>query len=431
MYDIRPPFLAVLDEVTQRPVANAAFERIRAALPAETPVEIINETDLPDLLRRPELAGLGARMGEFAEDPGDPAILLGLARYDGQFEQRMERLGEAGKPYRGLLEHLLGYHTISWFNSGRESEAPAPCPDHVCRCAWRLNIMHGCPHRCCYCGLGKLVTALVNIDDYLVKLDELVKKNPWQTTYMYDDIAEAFALEPEQGGAAGLVEFFARLEERYLIVHTKSANVDFLEGLDHNGHTIIVWSLTPRTQSHVLERVAGTMEERIEAARRCQQWGYTIRYKFKPIIPVRGWRDEIAETVALLFERSQPDVISLFTLAWMKYEDLIKCVDPDLIDPEFLQAARQAAPEMKDTKVSPFPHEMRRKVYEFCFQEIRKHDADVPVSLSTETLEMWQDLSPMLGLTPGNYPCGCGPTSTPRLKTLPKSVWSIADPIGV
>jgi len=118
-------------------------------------------------------------------------------------------------------------------------------------------------------------------------------------------------------------------------------------------------------------------------------------------------------------------------LAWMGYDELVELADLSLLDPRFVDGAAKASESMGTSKVRPFPHDLRRQVYEFCLREIRKYDAEVPVSLSTETLDMWKDMSPLLGLTPGTYPCGCGPTSTPGLSKLPCSPWSVADPVPV
>ena len=95
--------------------------------------------------------------------------------------------------------------------------------------------------------------------------------------------------------------------DRYFIIHTKSANVDFLRTVDHRGHTIPCWSLAARTQSTEMEALSGTTEQRIEAAAKCQDWGLPVRFKFKPFIPVRGWREEAREMIRLMFERTRPD----------------------------------------------------------------------------------------------------------------------------
>jgi hypothetical protein len=66
-----------------------------------------------------------------------------------------------------------------------------------------------------------------------------------------------------------------------------------------------------------------------------------------------------------------------------------------------------------DTRAQPFPEGVRAEVYEHHLREIRRWNAAVPVSLSTENWRMWKRLGPALGFTARDYVCGCGPNSVP------------------
>jgi hypothetical protein len=273
---------------------------------------------------------------------------------------------------------------------------------------------------------------MVNIEDYIANLNRLMAAHPWQETYLFEDDADVLCLEPELGCLGPLIEHYGTLADRYLIIHTKSANVDWMLDLKHNGRTIIVWSIAGPTQSRVLEPLTADTEQRLEAARKCEQAGYVIRYKFKPIIPVRDWREDAAETIRTLFAKTHPDVISLCCFMWMDVDEMKKCLGTDLLDPDFLAAAEKAVDEVKDTRAKPFPADVRAAIYEHHLQEIRKHDADVPVSLSTENWDMWKRMGPKLGATALNYVCGCGPNAIPWRKKLECNPLQIArkDPVG-
>ncbi|NUQ00472.1 MAG: hypothetical protein HUU35_11525, partial [Armatimonadetes bacterium] len=316
------------------------------------------------------------------------------------------------------------------FTSG--SNEIAPCADHVCRPAWRIHLVRGCPHKCFYCGLcGPPMTLMMNVEEYIGKLAELAAKNPWQKTWLYEDDSEALAQEPEFGGLPAIMEWCAQSDDNYVIVHTKSANVDWLRDFPHQGRTILVWSLTAETQSTLMEPGSATTRERIEAAAKCHAWGYQTRFKFKPIVPVVNWREELGEMIRLVGQTTHPDVISLFTLAWMDYAELVRLADTSLIDPRFLAGAAAAAEELGNIKVRPFPHDLRREIYEYCIDEVRRYLPKVPISICTESLTMWQELGPKLDLTPGTYPCGCGPQATPGLAKLPVNPWKVARPVAV
>ena len=211
-----------------------------------------------------------------------------------------------------------------------------------------------------------------------------------------------------------------------MIVHTKTWNTDWLRGLRHNGNTIFVWSISGPTQSRLIEPKTGSTAERIAAARVAQEAGYPIRYKFKPILPVRNWREEAAESVELLFRHTKPDVISLCVYMWMDIDELLRRVPREMLDDAFVQAAIDQRETMQSTNARPFPPEVRAVIYEHYLKEIRRWDPDIPVSLSTENFAMWKQLGPTFGSTATNYVCGCGPNSTPGRRCLTDHPFKIA-----
>lgn len=259
---------------------------------------------------------------------------------------------------------------------------------------------------------------MVNIEEYCEHFEMLIERHPWQKTYLLEDDADPPALERE------LIEFFGSLRDRYLIIRTKTWNTAWMRELKHNGNAI-VWSISGPAQSRLIEPKTGTTEERIESARTVQEVGYTIRYKFKPIVPMRNWREEAEYTVKLLFEKTKPDVISLCVFMWNEYEDMVKKLPVELLDPEFLKSAEESQDEVAESLTKPFPHRMRKQIYEFYLKETRKYDKDILVSLSTENFRMWRELGDKLGFRATNYVCGRGPQSTPgagRLSCHPFNV---------
>ncbi len=424
MYPFDPPAVYAHESVVADPRYAERMSRVVSACDNAVEPVIYTDDDLPAMINDQGLLDRRVSMGTLAEIH-DPILLFNTFRFDGRRDERYQWLADQGVKATGHTQAaLLGYGPFSWANYNLPGDAARH--DKICRPCWRIHFQNGCVHRCHYCGLGGLLATMVNVEDYVEQLGRLIEAHPWQETYLLEDDAEIPVLEPELGCLGPIIEFFGTLEDRYVVIHTKTWNVDWLLDLPHNGNTIIVWSLSAPTQSRVFEPVAGTTEERIEAARKCQEAGYTIRYKFKPIIPVRNWRQEATQTIDLLFEKTNPDVISLCTYMWMTVEEMTRRLDADYLDPEYLKAAEESVEEMADTRAKPFPEWVRAEIYEHHFDEIRKRDAEVPVSLSTENFPMWKRLGPKLGFTPTNYVCGCGPNSVPWRRKLERHAFEIA-----
>ena len=58
---------------------------------------------------------------------------------------------------------------------------------------------------------------------------------------------------------------------------------------------------------------------------------------------------------------------------------------------------------MGPQRVGPFPDDVREEIYRHYISVIRSRDADIPLTLSTESMSMWQRLGKELGVTPANY----------------------------
>ena len=423
--DFQPPRIYVLDEVWKHPQTARRAERITAACPSAE-LRTFAYADLPDIVVE-EGWDRTSRMGALPEVP-PPIPILGLFRFDPEAIARdVARMKETYTGKGGFPFHqAAGAGAFTFFCSALTELRPNP--EHVCRPQWRLHQGRGCPHQCAYCGLGQFLISHVNTEDYIDHLATLLQRNPWQKTWLYDDVMDVPTLEPQLDTLAPLMRFFKSTGDRYLIIHTKTDRVaGFLEA-DAPDNTIIAWSLSGRTQSRRLEPKTGTTEGRIEAARQCQQAGITIRYKFKPIIPVPDWRADAEHAVDLALTRTRPDNLSLTSLMWMQVEQLKECIPADMIDPEFLQAAEEAAEEMRGSRVAPFPHELREKIYRHYLTAIRDRDPEIPVTLCTESLEMWKSMGSDLNHTPATYVCGCGAGATPNLTRLSTSPWKDARP---
>ncbi len=417
-----PPCVYVLDVVRDDPAAARRAERLCAAF-ATDDVRTIGYADLPDVV-----AAHGwdrcPRMGTLEHVP-PPVPILGVFRFDREAVARDAARMQAAYGGSGSFPwHLAaGGGAFVFFCSGLDEVRPNP--HHVCRPQWRIHQGRGCPHQCAYCHLGGFLISHVNTEQYVDHLGRLLAANPWQKTFLYDDVMDVLTLEPQHDTLAPLMRFFQDTGDRYLIVHTKSDRVDALIHAGAPRNTIVVWSLAGPRQASRLERLAGTTRSRVEAARRCQDAGLTVRYKFKPIVPLAEWRAEADEAIDLALTHTRPDNLSMTVLMWMTVDEVTSCIPPSMLDAEFLAAARAAAGGPA-RRTDPFPRAVRETIYRHYLGRIRSIDPEVPVTLSTESLGIWWALGPELGFSPSDYVCGCGAGATPGKRRLETDPWADA-----
>ena len=210
----------------------------------------------------------------------------------------------------------------------------------------------------------------LNLEEYVERVDQLLEQNPWQKTIRYDVEQDVLPIEPEYGACELLVNHFARLDDRYLILFSKSANVDHLLSLDHRGHTIMLWTLCSRTVTRRYSR--GPAQWAADRGyREMQRAGYPVRFKCKPVVPIRGWREETTEMLELLYSRVKPENISMEMVFFDSVAEMDATLGLENLDPEFVEAAREAEARYGDQWRNdlegprPFTFAVKEKVYRY------------------------------------------------------------------
>lgn len=283
----------------------------------------------------------------------------------------------------------------------------------VCQPALELNIVDGCVFRCAYCGFGRFVVFYLDVELLVAGLDDIFEEYPDQRLYKYSNMTDLPPFEPELDVIRPMVERFAREQDRYLMLFTKSDNVDFLAELDHCGHTIVSWSVTCDTASRLVDKRAATMHHRIDAMAKMQRAGYPVRARLSPIVPVANWREEYAELFEQLFSKVQPDLVTLELLGWMTVDDLLAMFDRSFLDVEAVRQAEAARDELADVKWGPFTQQTHEEVYSFCIETVQRLSPQTPVSVCHGSAATWHALGQKMRMTPESYICNCGPLSTP------------------
>ena len=195
--------------------------------------------------------------------------------------------------------HAAGKHTLVFgvLNKAvRFSEESGNC----CPNYWHYSVYGFCPYGCTYCYLAgtqgvwfsPTVKVYVNLPEIMDEMDRIARGREGATTFYHGKLQDGLALDLLTAYSTVLVPFFAKHPSARQILLTKSASVERLLPLGHNGATTLSWSLNPPDVVDQFERNVPPVNARIAAMKRCAASGYPVRAVLMPLIPVPNW-DEL------------------------------------------------------------------------------------------------------------------------------------------
>ena len=416
MYDLNPQAVFVHKRVYEDKQAVVRLERMLAGLGNPS----FEEVDVGDTAKVIEASGASddlpvqsgrVRMG--IEKRGtDPVFLFNTYVWDPDKIQPVTREYKHPRA-RAMARFMAGARPSAAYGRREASDGSDPKHFWVCQGGWSIHTINGCVHRCDYCGTGYAVNFMLDLERFAQELDRNFQERPHQKLYRYDLSSDYPCFEPEYGASEVLGECFAR-NDKYLLVYTKSNNVDHLLDLPYKEHMPCYWTLATDTQCSTIERGTPTLDERLDAMRKCQDAGYVVRAGFSPIVPHRNWRADATAALEKLFAAAKPDTVRLWVVSMMLAEEAEQIFGTDNLDPECLDAMRRSASDMDGTHAGPFPAQTRAMIYGHYIDEIKRISPGTPVNLCTEEREQWDLLAGKLEMSPDRMFCCCGQSSVPK-----------------
>lgn len=277
------------------------------------------------------------------------------------------------------------------------------CPgtrSYLC-CGYQiLHLGTQCSLGCTYCILqayftGRNLRVFANLDDLWRQLREHLRSSPRRVHRLgTGEFMDSLDLDPVTHLSRELVPFFAGQPRTLLELKTKTANVELLEGLNHGGRTVVAWSLNPQALIQSEEAGAVSLEARLAAARRCQEWGYRLAFHFDPLVAFRGWQRGYAEVVSGLAAVVDPGRIAWISLGTLRFmpalKEIVRHRHPQsaLLDEEFVPGL--------DGKLRYF-RDLRVEMYRYLNELLRKFSCDLPIYLCMESEDVWRQA---LGFSP-------------------------------
>ncbi len=273
----------------------------------------------------------------------------------------------------------------------------SPGPGICCRAYYKLvPASNGCPYYCTYCYLAFIyrkyapfIKLNINYDTMYKQIRRTLAAGGPHTTFNMGEMLDSLALDHITNLTPELVEFFAGLSAGHLMLLTKSSNVDNLLKAEPNSRIVVSWSLNSDEAVSRYEPGTADLQERLIAARRCQQHGYRIRIRIDPGILTPNWPDEYTALIDRIFGKISPENITLGMLRLVPgHTKLASGIYRSKAEP---LPARQLTQKALDGKLRYHPKE-RITFYRFLIDLIRSRDRKVSIGLCRETPEIWAAL---------------------------------------
>lgn len=256
-----------------------------------------------------------------------------------------------------------------------------------------VPISNGCPYYCTYCYLAFVyrkyspyIKININYDTLFKQVRKASANSQGKISFNMGEMLDSLALDHITNLTKILIPFFSDFSKAYLMLLTKSSNIDNLLAVQPNENTVVSWSLNSQQIIETYELGTANLDQRINAARICQKHGYRIRFRIDPGILYPNWQAGYADLIKKALTSTEPENITLgmlrllpghLRLATEAYGSRAK----KLCEHNFIKGA-------SDGKLR-FTPEQRAKFYTFLIDTIRSFNKNVSISLCRETPEIW------------------------------------------
>ncbi|MBU0682597.1 MAG: DNA photolyase [Proteobacteria bacterium] len=209
-----------------------------------------------------------------------------------------------------------------------------PCPgtrEYRCCDYHVLNIGMGCPMDCVYCILQAYLnkpwlTFFVNSHDLFAELDLAFKRTSQFWRIGTGEFTDSLAIDHITRLSPLLINYMRDKTKGVLELKTKSVSIQHLANLDHNGRTVIAWSLNAPAIMTKEELHTASLDERLAAACQVADMGYKLAFHFDPIIYHDGWQEGYSATIKKLFATVPAEKIAWISLGALRFLPQLKAI---------------------------------------------------------------------------------------------------------
>ncbi len=254
-----------------------------------------------------------------------------------------------------------------------------------------LHIGTFCDMDCSYCILQTyfhppIMQYFVNHIDMMKELDQVFEEKSINRIGT-GEFTDSLIWEKWTDIASKLVTKFSKQNNSILELKSKTVNIKKLENLDHNGKTILAWSMNTPYVIKEEERDTTPLKARLNAAKKVESWGYKLAFHFDPMVIYDNCHGEYKQVVRDIFDHVSPENVAYISIGSFRFMPDLKQIiqkrfqESTLVYGEFIHGL--------DNKMRYFKP-LRLKMYQAIVSEIKLLAPDVLVYFCMEDDEIWE-----------------------------------------
>lgn len=270
---------------------------------------------------------------------------------------------------------------------------PGARPGLACCNYFVLNLGLQCDMNCSYCYLQSFInnpvlTVYTNIGRAIEELSQL--KTELQTKRLRigtGEVIDSLSLDDLTLYSRKLIEFFKEIPEWKLEFKTKSSKVDQFLDLGPAKNVIVSWSISPQNIIDSEEHGTASLSERLLAAMKCAEAGFSLAFHVDPMIWHPNWRENYQILVDQICKLFKPDSINVISVGALRFQPQQKSIMRERFGFDSWVTRAEMFPS-SDGKMR-YDKKLRREMYDFIVKAFKSHSPKWNIFFCMETPETW------------------------------------------